>query len=219
MGEFMNKVELARMLDYTLLKPEATTAEIQKVCGEAIELGVYAVCFNPIHITTAKRSLADHDVKVCTVAGFPLGASIAAIKAFETLDAVNRGADEIDMVMNIGAFKDGSLTDVQFDVAAVVKAARGKVVKVILETNLLTDDEIRQACMLCRNAGAAFVKTATGITSGGAVPRHVEIMRSAVGFDMGVKAAGGIRDYETAIAMINAGANRIGTSSALNILS
>jgi deoxyribose-phosphate aldolase len=216
----MNKVELARMIDYTLLKPDATTAEIQKVCHEAIELGVYAVCFNPIHITIAKRSLAEHDVKVCTVAGFPLGASISAIKAFETLDAVNRGADEIDMVMNIGAFKDGAFSDVQIDVAAVVKAARGKaLIKVILETNLLSDEEIRHACILCRDAGADFVKTATGITSGGATERHVEIMRESIGYDMGVKAAGGIRDYNTAIAMVNAGASRIGTSSAVDILS
>ncbi|MEI6519878.1 MAG: deoxyribose-phosphate aldolase [bacterium] len=216
----MNKVDLAHMIDYTLLKPDATTAEIERVCREAIELGVYAVCFNPIHIATAKRSLASHDVKVCTVAGFPLGASVTAVKAFETLDSVNKGADEIDIVMNIGAFKDGSFSDVQMDVAAVVKAAREKVlIKVILETNLLTDDEIRHACILCRDAGASFVKTATGITSGGALTRHVEIMRSAVGYDMGVKAAGGIRDYDTAVAMVNAGANRIGTSSAVNILS
>lgn len=210
-------MDIASFIDHTNLKPDAVSADIAKLCGEAAAWKFYSVCVNSCHVEAASRLLSGTGVKVCSVVGFPLGAALSGAKACEAELAARNGASEIDMVINIGALKEGSDSFVKDDIGAVVRAVPGCVVKVILETALLTDEEKKRGCMLAVQAGAHFVKTSTGFSSGGAVLSDVELMRGAVGPSFGVKASGGIRDYETAAAMINAGANRLGTSASVSI--
>jgi deoxyribose-phosphate aldolase len=211
--------ELARMIDHTLLKPEATEAQITKLCREAVEYGFMSVCVNPAWVPLAARLLQGSPVKVCTVIGFPLGATSSAVKAAETAEVIRQGATEVDMVLNIGALKSGQYELVREDIEAVVKAAKGKaLVKVIIETGLLTNEEKVKACELAKQAGADFVKTSTGFGPGGATVEDIALMRRTVGPNMGVKASGGIRDYEAAVAMVKAGANRIGASASVAIV-
>lgn len=191
---------------------------VKQLCTEAKEQQFCSVCILPSYVSYAGELLKDSGVRVCTVIGFPLGATETQVKAIETNVAIEQGADEIDMVLNIGALKSGFLAQVKSDIQAVVDAAQGKTVKVILETCLLTDDEIVQACEVCVASGAGFVKTSTGFSTGGATVEDVQLMRKTVGDELGVKASGGIKDYDTAKAMIDAGANRLGTSSGMQIV-
>jgi deoxyribose-phosphate aldolase len=207
------------MMDHTLLKPETTRAQIEQLCNEARTHGFATVCVQPFRVTQAAERLADSEVKVCTVIGFPFGTDRAEVKALEVVRAVVDGARELDMVMNIGALKDRNYAAVENDIAAVVRAAQGHLVKVILETSLLSDAEIVKACKLSVKAGARFVKTSTGFSTGGATVAHVRLMRETVGKVFGVKASGGIRDHATMLAMIEAGANRIGASAGARLLS
>lgn len=209
--------EVLNLIDHTLLKPDATSSMIESLCREAIENNFYAVCVNPCFVKFAKDLLKGSNVKVATVIGFPLGANTKEVKAFETEDAIKNGADEVDMVINIGALKNKDYDLVKEDIKSVVEAAKGKIVKVIIETCLLTDDEKKKACELALEAGAHFVKTSTGFSSGGATVEDVKLMKSVVGDKMGIKASGGIRDLETARKMIEAGATRLGTSSGVKI--
>lgn len=212
-------MKLSRYIDHTLLAPQATATQITQLCDEAREHDFFAVCVNPARVRQVKAALAGTAVKVCTVIGFPLGADTSAAKAFATRDAVENGAEELDMVMNIGLAKDGDWAAVQADIAAVVQAAAGQaLVKVILETCLLTADDIRHACAAAMQAGADFVKTSTGFSSGGATIEAIRLMRACVGPDFGVKAAGGIRTPEDFQAMLAAGANRIGSSAGCKLL-
>ena len=210
--------DIARIIDHTLLAPDATPEMVARLCREAHDHGFYSVCVAPVFVSLACDRLAGSPVRVCTVAGFPAGMSEPDVKAYETDLAVRRGADEVDMVMNIGAAKAGDWEKVGFDVESVVKSARGKLVKVILETCLLTDEEKLRACEVCVTAGAGFVKTSTGFSHGGATEADVRLLRAAVGPDVGVKASGGIRDYETACRMVEAGATRLGASSSVKII-
>ena len=209
---------IARIIDHTLLAPDATPQMVEGLCREAIEHGFYSVCVSPVFVPLARDKLADSPVRVCTVVGFPAGVNEPDVKAYETRLATRQGADEIDMVMNIGAAKAGDWEKVGFDVESVVKSAGGKLVKVILETCLLTDAEKLRACEVCVAAGAGFVKTSTGFSHGGATEADVRLLRAAAGPDVGVKASGGIRDYETACRMIEAGATRLGASSSVKII-
>ncbi len=212
--------ELARYFDHTLLKPEATRAQVEALCLEAIRYGFFAVCINPCYIPLAASILRGTGVKICSVVGFPLGATLPEVKAFEAERAIAMGADEVDMVMNIGALKSGDYALVREDIARVVAVTRGAgaLVKVILETALLTQDEKVMACKLAMEAGADFVKTSTGFGPGGATVEDVRLMRETVGEKMGVKAAGGISSLDQALAMIEAGANRIGASRSVKII-
>lgn len=210
--------DIARVIDHSLLKPDATEAEIRNLCEEAKRYGFASVFVNPIWVPVAVRLLRGSPVLVGTVVGFPLGASTTPVKVFETRDAISKGADEIDMVINIGALKSGESRAVKGDIEAVVEAASGRIVKVILETSLLTNKEKRRAALLAKEAGAYFVKTSTGFGSGGATVEDVALLRKTVGANMGIKASGGIRDLETALAMLKAGATRIGTSSGVAIV-
>ncbi|NNV05443.1 deoxyribose-phosphate aldolase [Geobacillus sp. C56-T2] len=210
---------MAKMIDHTLLKPEATEEQIIQLCREAKQYGFASVCVNPAWVKAAARELSGTDVRVCTVIGFPLGATTPETKAFETNNAIENGAGEVDMVINIGALKSGDVELVERDIRAVVEAAAGKaLVKVIIETALLTDEEKVRACQLAVKAGADYVKTSTGFSGGGATVEDVALMRRTVGDKAGVKASGGVRDRETAEAMIAAGATRIGTSSGVAIV-
>lgn len=210
---------IASYIDHTLLKPEATKEQIVKLCKEAAEYKFASVCVNPAWVAVSAKELADSPVKVCTVIGFPLGASTSETKAFETADAIGKGAGEIDMVINIGALKSGDEELVKNDIQAVVEAAKGKaIVKVIIETCLLTDEEKVIASRLSKEAGADFVKTSTGFSTGGATVADVKLMRETVGPDLGVKASGGVRSLEDLQAMIDAGATRIGASSGVQIM-
>lgn len=211
-------MKLNKFIDHTILKPETTQEQVEKILSEAKEYDFASVCVNPTWVSLAAESLKDTDVKVCTVIGFPLGANTSAVKAFETKDAIANGADEIDMVINIGALKAGNDALVLDDIKAVVDASGDKLVKVIIETCLLTDDEKVRACQLSKEAGADYVKTSTGFSTGGATVADVTLMRKTVGPDMGVKASGGARSYEDAIAFIEAGASRIGASSGVAIM-
>ena len=211
-------MKLNKFIDHTILKPETTQEQVEKILSEAKEYDFASVCVNPTWVSLAAESLKDTDVKVCTVIGFPLGANTSAVKAFETKDAIANGADEIDMVINIGALKAGNDALVLDDIKAVVDASGDKLVKVIIETCLLTDDEKVRACQLSKEAGADYVKTSTGFSTGGATVADVALMRKTVGPDMGVKASGGARSYEDAIAFIEAGASRIGASSGVAIM-
>jgi deoxyribose-phosphate aldolase len=217
-NEEVTLVNIAKMIDHTVLKPEATSEMVEKVCTEAKAFGFASVCINPVYVGLAANLLLGSNVKVCTVIGFPLGANSSIVKALEARDAVACGAQELDMVINIGALKNGNDSLVERDIAAVVEAAGGRVVKVILETCLLTNEEKIRACKIAQKAGASFVKTSTGFNSGGATVDDISLMRRAVGPQMGVKASGGIRDLATAKAMIQAGANRLGTSSGVAIV-
>jgi deoxyribose-phosphate aldolase len=214
-----NRSRMAGCIDHTLLKPTATADQITALCREAVAAGFAAVCVNPCHIPLAAVRLAGTPVKVCSVIGFPLGANSTYIKAEEARLAIDQGAHEVDMVMQIGALKSGRLDDVEEDIRQVVKAAGETPVKVIIETCFLTDEEKTAACRLAVSAGAKFVKTSTGFGSGGATPADVRLMRSTVGSALGVKASGGIRTLEDALVMLEAGANRLGTSSGMQILS
>lgn len=210
---------IASMIDHTLLKPEATLEQIRKVCQEAAEYRFASVCVNSSYVTEVSRMLKGSGVKTCCVVGFPLGAMSSRAKAEETRDVIENGAQEVDMVINVGAVKSGNWDLVKQDIEAVVNAAKGKaLVKVILETCLLNDEEKVKACTISKMAGADFVKTSTGFSTGGATVEDVKLMRFAVGPYMGVKASGGVRDYKTALAMIQAGATRIGTSSGIAIV-
>ncbi|HFI0171134.1 TPA: deoxyribose-phosphate aldolase [Streptococcus suis] len=211
-------MKLNKFIDHTVLKPETTKEQVAKVLEEAKEYDFASVCINPTWVSFAAEGLKGTDVKVCTVIGFPLGANTSAVKAFETKDAIENGADEIDMVINIGALKDKNYDLVLEDIKAVVEASGGKLVKVIIETCLLTDEEKVKACELSKEAGADFVKTSTGFSTGGATVADVALMRKTVGPDMVVKASGGARSYEDAIAFIEAGASRIGASSGVAIM-
>jgi len=204
---------LAGRIDHTLLKPGAQREEVLKLCAEAVELEFASVCLNPSWVAAAAQALRGSGVMVCTVVGFPLGAMTSAAKAFETREAVANGAHEIDMVINIGALKDRDYATVANDVRAVVEAAQGRPVKVILETALLNEEEKIAGCILSKSAGAGFVKTSTGFGGGGATVEDIGLMRKTVGPVLGVKASGAVRDRETAERMIAAGATRIGTSS------
>lgn len=211
---------LSSMIDHTLLKPESSKEAVEKLCQEAKAHNFAAVCVNPCHIELCKEILKDSPVKIATVVGFPLGANTKEVKAFETLDAINKGAEEIDMVINIGALKDKNYDKVKEDIEGVVNAAKGKaIVKVIIETSLLTDEEKIKACELSMEAKADFMKTSTGFSTGGATIEDVKLMKSVVGDHMQVKASGGVKDLETAKAMIAAGASRLGTSSGVQIVS
>lgn len=213
--------DLAGMIDHTLLKPDANQAEIAQLCYEAKTYHFASVCINPAHVKLAAQLLKDSDVKVCTVVGFPLGATPAVVKAYETQQAIRDGATEIDMVINIGALKSQDYRLVLEDIAAVVRAAHAgnALVKVIIEAALLTDEEKVIASQLARTVGADFVKTSTGFGPGGATAADVALMRRVVGPDLGVKAAGGVRTYADAQAMITAGATRIGASAGIKIVS
>ena len=211
--------ELASYIDHTLLKPDATRAQLEQLCAEAAEHQFSTVCVNGSRVELAYSLLEDSDVQVCTVVGFPLGAMDADAKRYETEVAVDLGASEIDMVMNIGRFKDGEHDYIVREIRDVVEAADDRVVKVILETCLLTNEEIAQACKLVTQAQAHFVKTSTGFGNAGATLEHVRLMRETVGQFAGVKAAGGVRNADDARAMIEAGATRIGTSNGVAIVS
>jgi deoxyribose-phosphate aldolase len=211
-------MKISEYIDHTILKPDARIDQVKIFCSEAKEYGFASVCVNPVHVPLVVRELEGTSVKTCVVVGFPLGANASIVKAYEAKTAVEQGADEIDMVINVGALKDGDYETVEKDIRAVVAASGKSHVKVILETCLLTDAEKLKACELSLNAGAHFVKTSTGFGSGGATIEDVALMRKAVGDKAGVKASGGIRDYKIAIAMIDAGASRIGTSSGIKIV-
>lgn len=208
----------SKYIDHTLLKPEATQDQIEKLCQEAKQYDFASVCVNPYWVPFCKEELKDSDVKVCTVIGFPLGATSSASKAFETAHAIEQGANEVDMVMNIGELLAGHDQAVQKDIEAVVQAAQGKIVKVILETCLLNDAQIERACSLCVKAKADFVKTSTGFNSAGANTHVVEVMKQAVKGQAKVKAAGGVRNQADMDAMIAAGADRIGTSHGIELM-
>lgn len=211
-------MDLAKMIDHTLLKPEATPAQIETLCAEARQYGFASVCVNSCYAALCARLLRGSGVKVCVVIGFPLGAMSTAAKEFEARRAVQDGADELDMVQNVGMLRAGQDAYVRADIAAVVEAAGGRAVKVILETGLLTEEEKVRACRIAVEAGAAFVKTCTGFSKGVAAAADVRLMRQTVGPETGVKASAGIRDYSTAMEMIEAGASRIGASAGVAIL-
>ena len=215
----MNKQQLAGMIDHTILKANASEAEVRKVCEEALEYGFASVCINPANISLASEMLKGSKVKVCTVIGFPLGANTSAVKAFETDDAIKNGAQEVDMVIKIGKLKDKDYEYVKNDIKAVVDASKGRALsKVIIETCLLTDEEKAKACELAKEAGADYVKTSTGFSTGGATPEDIKLMRETVGPEMGVKASGGVRTYEDAMAVVENGATRIGASASIAIV-
>ncbi|MDI6715856.1 MAG: deoxyribose-phosphate aldolase [Actinomycetota bacterium] len=222
----MRMEELAKSIDHTNLDPDATVKDIEKLCAEAIKYNFASAVVAPFYVNIAYRLLRDSVVKVGTVAGFPFGSTTSGAKVHETREAIDLGADEIDMVMNVGALKSGLYDEVYNDIRAVVEAARrGEVeagrdiiVKVIIETGLLTNEEKVRAARIVENAGADFVKTNTGFTKGGATVEDVELLRSAVPFEMGIKASGGIRTASQAIALLNAGANRIGTRAGVQIV-
>ena len=214
----ITKQQLAEMIDHSLLRPNATLNELSKLCEESIQYGFKAVCVNPIHVEEAARILKGSNVLISSVVGFPFGTHATETKAFETEKVIRLGAREIDMVIRVGALKEGRDREVVEDIRAVVQAAGGSPVKVILETCYLTDEEKIRACKLCVEAGASFVKTSTGFASGGATVEDVRLMRETVGKRFGVKAAGGIRTFEDAIKIIEAGANRLGTSSSVAIM-
>lgn len=218
----ITKEKLASMIDHTLLKPEAKEDDIKKLCDEAIEYNFHSVCINPSYVGMARQYLNNSRVKVCTVIGFPLGATTTNTKVEEAKEAISTGAEEIDMVLNIGRLKSKNYEYVLNDIKKVVEESksikRDTVVKVILETCLLNDEEKKKACDIAVKAGAGFVKTSTGFSIGGATAEDIKLMRNAVGPDKGVKASGGIRDLQTAIEMIEAGANRIGASSGVKLI-
>ena len=211
-------MELAKYIDHTYLKPDAQKKDIDKILKEAKQYNFASVCISPIWVAYAHKELEGSGVHVVTVIGFPEGATPTAVKVFETKQAIADGADEVDMVIPIGMLKDGQYNYVKEDIRSVVKAAGGKMTKVIIETCLLTDDEKVKACEIAKAAGADFVKTSTGFSRGGATVEDVKLMRKAVGADMGVKASGGVANKAEAEAMIVAGATRIGTSHGVEIM-
>lgn len=210
--------KLNKYIDHTLLKPDVTKQQITKLCEEAIQYDFASVCVNPAWISYCAKYLKESSVRVCTVIGFPLGATTSAVKAFETQEAIRQGADEVDMVINIGALKSGDTETVYQDILAVVRASEGHCVKVIIETCLLTDEEKIKACQLAVQAGATFVKTSTGFSTGGATVSDVALMKQTVGDQCEVKASGGVKTYQDMLDMIHAGASRIGTSSGVLLM-
>jgi deoxyribose-phosphate aldolase len=214
-------VDLASLIDHTLLKPEATKAQVEQLCAEAKKYHFASVCINPCYVSLCARLLKESDVKVCTVIGFPLGGATTETKVFEAERALRDGAHELDMVINIGMLKSGEYEYVENDIFGVVSTAKrfGALTKVILETCLLTDEEKVKACLLAKRAGADFVKTSTGFSKSGATAGDVALMRHVVGTAMGVKAAGGVRSREEALAMVASGADRIGASASVKIVS
>lgn len=214
----MSNNKLSSFIDHTVLKPETGIDKIKQICEEALKYDFASVCINPCNVKLASGLLKGSKTKVCTVIGFPLGANTTAVKVYETEDAIKNGAEEIDMVINIGRLKDKEYGFVQNDIEEIVKAAKGKaIVKVIIETCLLTEEEKVMACKLAKEAGADFVKTSTGFSTGGATVEDIKLMREVVGDDMGVKASGGVRSHADAVAMIDAGASRIGASASVQI--
>ncbi len=211
-------MDYAKMIDHTALKADTTKAVVETLCKEAMEFSFASVCVNPTWVATCANLLKESTVKVCTVIGFPLGANTPEVKAFETKNAIENGADEIDMVINIGALKDGNLELVQKDIEAVVNAANGKCVKVIIETCLLTKEEIVTVSKISKEAKATFVKTSTGFSTGGATVEDVALMKETVGEQLEVKASGGVRTYQDMIDVVNAGATRIGTSAGCKLV-
>ena len=211
-------MELNKYIDHTLLKPAAKKDEIIKLCNEAKDYHFASVCVNPTYVPLASKLLKGSDVKVCTVIGFPLGANLLATKISETKQALVEGADEIDMVINIGRLKDKDDEYVEKEIAELKHVCKKNILKVIIETCLLTDEEKVRACTLAKKAGADFVKTSTGFSTGGATVDDIKLMRKTVGKEMGVKASGGVRTKEDALKMIEAGATRIGASSSLEII-
>jgi deoxyribose-phosphate aldolase len=220
LGNIPEDPDIASMIDHTMLKPDATADQIAQLCYEARKFKFASVCVNPTHVKLCAELLQGSPVKVCTVIGFPLGASAPEVKAFEAQTALKDGATEIDMVINIGALKAGDLTQVAQDIHEVVKVghAAGAIVKVIIETSLLNDEEKVTACLLSKEAGADFVKTSTGFSGGGATVEDINLMRKVVGPNMGVKASGGVRDFEDARNMVKAGATRLGASAGVKIV-
>lgn len=214
----INKEFIAGIIDHTLLKPEATEEEIIKLCKEAIEHRFFAVCINPAFVSLAKKELSGTNIKIASVVGFPLGSNETYVKAIEAERAVKAGADEIDMVMNIGLLKSKNFLKLSKDIEEVVKSVSPRIVKVIIETCLLTQEEKITASSIAVSSGAKFVKTSTGFSKSGATLEDVELIREIVGKEVGVKASGGIRDYETAVKMIKAGASRIGASKSIEIV-
>lgn len=214
----MNKQELAKLIDHTLLKPDAKEDDIKKLCEEAIKYKFYSVCINPCYIELAKNFLKNSDIKICTVISFPLGASTTTIKIIEALEAVKIGADEIDMVMNIGMFKSKKYDYIYEEISSIKKVIKDKILKVIIETAILNDEEKIKASEIVKKSGADFVKTSTGFSQGGATKEDILLIRKVVGDNFGIKASGGIKSYEQAIELINAGATRIGSSSSVKII-
>ncbi len=215
----INKKEIASMIDHTILKPDASREQVIRLCKEALDNGFASVCVNPCHVSLAASLLEGSDVKTCVVVGFPLGTNTTETKVFETKKMIEAGAQEIDMVINVGAVKSADYEYVREEIRQIVQAADGKTVKVIIETCLLTDNEKVLACRLSKEAGAAFVKTSTGFSTGGATTADIALMRKAIGNDMKIKASGGIKTLADAVKMINAGADRIGASSGVAIIS
>jgi deoxyribose-phosphate aldolase len=215
----MDKKTLASYIDHTILKADAKVLDIEKLCKEAAEYKFASVCVNAANVKQAAELLNGTVVKVCTVVGFPLGATLSQVKAFEAEEAIKNGAQEVDMVINVGALKSGQFDIVEQDIKAVAAVCKNKaLLKVIIETCLLTDEEKVAVCLLAKKAEADFVKTSTGFSTGGATVEDIKLMRKTVGADMGVKASGAVRDLETALKMIEAGATRIGASASVNIV-
>lgn len=211
-------MKLSKYVDHTLLKPEASTSQIKELCNQAKKYDFASVCVNPTHIALCKKELEGSDVKVCTVIGFPLGMNLTKTKVEEAELCIQQGAEEIDMVINVGMLKAGHDDYVEEEIRQLKAVAGSKILKVIIETCLLTDEEKVRACVASKRAGADFVKTSTGFSTGGATVHDVALMRKTVGPDMGVKASGGVRTHEDLIAMVEAGASRIGTSNGTKIL-
>ena len=211
-------MKLSKYIDHTILKPQATSEDIIRLCAEAKQYDFMSVCVNPANVALAKKELAGSDVKVCTVIGFPLGANTTATKVFETKDAINNGAEEIDMVINIAKAKEHNFLFVEEEIHAIKEACGKTLLKVILETCLLTDEEIKECSLASKRAGADYVKTSTGFSTGGATVHAVKLMRETVGNDLGVKASGGVHNKEEAEAMVKAGATRIGASAGVQIV-
>ncbi|MFA9397798.1 MAG: deoxyribose-phosphate aldolase [Clostridiaceae bacterium] len=215
----MTKNDLAKMIDHTILKPEATKEEVLNICKEAIENNFASVCINPGRVLEVAEALKGSSVEVCTVIGFPLGANTTKVKAFETEEAILNGATEVDMVINVGKLKEKDYEYIKEDIKAVVEKAKGHAItKVIIETCLLSDEEKETVCKLAKEAGANFVKTSTGFNKGGATASDIALMRKTVGDSMGVKASGGVRTTKDALTMIENGASRIGASASISII-
>jgi deoxyribose-phosphate aldolase len=215
----LDKKSFAMLIDFTLLKPFATSEDIKKLCMQAVRYGFFSVCVNPVYVKFAFKELSGSQVKVCTVSGFPLGANRMEIKALEAKSAKKDGASEIDMVMNLSAFKSGDFTAVEREINAVVKACEPAPVKVIIETCYLSEDEKIKACRLIMKTGAKFVKTSTGFGNSGATESDVRLIKSIIGDELKIKAAGGIHTFKDAFGLIEAGADRIGTSAGVQIIS
>lgn len=214
----MNKKDLARLIDHTLLKSETKIEDIKKLCEEALKYQFYSVCINPCYVKTAKEFLKNSDIKICTVISFPLGASTIKTKIYEATEAIENGADEIDMVMNIGMFKSNRYEYIYEEISSIKKAIEYRILKVTIETSILSEEEKIKASEIIKKSGANFVKTSTGFSQGGATKEDVLLIRKSVGDNFGIKASGGIKTYQQAVELIKAGATRIGSSSSVKIM-